>query len=205
LTLFCMETALVIPPIGFGAPLASRSASRLRYSAAAFATRFSSSESRRRSNSRRISGDIFSVSSGICPSSLLPSVASDPAIGVNSRRSRASNGLGVRGGGGAFELFSNRLKASPNFPANRFLVLDRDIEGKLDLLACLFPPLIRRSFRRLASWSSIVRRNSTFDSILLSSLSDSPEMSISKEFFGRDGVGLLKNPVLELADSRSRR
>lgn len=130
LTLFWMDVARETPPILFGAVLEPCSASRLRYSAAAFATRFSSIERRLRSISRRCSGGRFSISSNMFPSSLRPSVASEPAMGVRSFRSISCNGLGVRGG--AFALFSKRLKASPNFPARRFLVPDKDIDGKLE-------------------------------------------------------------------------
>ena len=70
------------------------------------------------------------MSSNMFPSSLRPSVASEPAIGVRSFRSMSCSGLGVRGG--AFALFSKRLKASPNLPASRFLVPDKDMDGKLE-------------------------------------------------------------------------
>lgn len=49
--MFCMLAARDTPPMLFGAELGPRSAKRLRYSAAAFATRFSSIERRLRSNS----------------------------------------------------------------------------------------------------------------------------------------------------------
>ena len=199
MTFCCMEAAFVMPPIDFGAPLASRSASRLRYSAAASATRFSSMDKRRRSSSRLISGGMSSVSSKTWPSSLRPSVASDPAIGVNSRRSRAW-GLGVRG---APVLLSKRLNASPNLPASNVFVPDR--EGKLDRLACLLPLLVRRSLRRAASWSSIVRRKSTFDSMLLSSSVLESSATAASAAFGSDDFCLPKKPGLEVVDSRSRR
>ncbi len=142
-TLCWMLAARDTPPMLFGAagPL---SASRLRYSAAALATRFSSIERRLRSISRRCSGGMLSMSSNILPSSLRPSVASEPAMGVRSLRSMSCKGLGVRGAGGELVLCSNRLKASPNLPARRFLVPDKDIEGRLERLDLFPPPLLLR-------------------------------------------------------------
>lgn len=132
LTLFWMDVARDTPPMLFGAVLEPRSARCFRYSAAALATRFSSIERRLRSISRLCSGGRLSMSSRRLPSSLRPSVASDPAIGVRSRRSISCSGLGVLGGGGVFALSSKRLKASPNLPANKFLVPDKVMDGKLE-------------------------------------------------------------------------
>jgi hypothetical protein len=58
---------------------------------------------------------------------------------------------------------SKRLKASPNFPARMFFVPDKEV--RLERLICCFAPL---SFF-LLSESSMVRRNSTLDSMAMSS------------------------------------
>lgn len=73
------------------------------------------------------------MSSRMLPSSLRPSVASEPAIGVRSAL-QVLKGLGVRGPGGTLVLFSKRLNASPNLPASNVLVPDKDIDGRLERL-----------------------------------------------------------------------
>lgn len=164
-TLFCIATAREDPLTGGGPdlPPSPREAIRARYSACAAATRFSSSDNLRRSISRRISGVMSSVSSSTWPSSLRPSVASEPAIGVNSLRSDAAAAGGVRDPGAPGWLDSNRLNASPNLPAK----MDEDFLPREERLVRLLSSL----FLGLAS--SMDRRNSTFDSILVSSASRS--------------------------------
>jgi hypothetical protein len=103
-------------------------------------------------------------------------------MGVRSRRSMSFNGLGVLGPGGVVALFSNRLKASPNLPAKRFLVPDKDIEGKLDRFDLPVGPLLRRRSFLAASVSSIVRRKSTFDSMFVSSSESGSRTTLSEGF-----------------------
>lgn len=146
-----------------------------RYAAAAPATCFSTWSSLRRSSSRRISGGTSSLSSIAWPSSLLPSVASDPAIGVRSLPPRSGDGLEGRW----FELLvfvSNRRKASPNRPASSDLVPDKEIDGILARLVCLEPPLKRLSLFFEGSSSSIALRKSTLELILVASVPN-PESS----------------------------
>lgn len=65
---------------------------------------------------------------------------------------------------------SNRRKASPNLPAKRDLVPERDIDGRLDRLVCLDPLLSRFSFLFEGSCSSIARKKSTLELILPASV-----------------------------------
>ena len=87
---------------------------------------------------------------------------------------------------------SNRRKASPNLPARRDLVPERDIDGRLDRLVCLDPLLSRFSFLFEGSCSSIARKKSTFELILpasvpLSVLLGKPDCRYPVENFSTDG------------------
>lgn len=75
---------------------------------------------------------------------------------------------------------SNRRKASPNLPARRDLVPERDIDGRLDRLVCLDPLLSRFSFLFEGSCSSIARKNSTFELILPASVPLSVSIRLGK-------------------------
>lgn len=66
-------------------------------------------------------------------------------------------------------LVSNRRNASPNLPANRFLVPLSEIDGMLARLMCLDPLLSRFSFLLDGSSSSIALRKSTLELILVPS------------------------------------
>lgn len=69
----------------------------------------------------------------------------------------------VRSVGAVF--VSNFLKASPKRPASKFLVPDKETEGRLDRLRCLDPPLSRFSLLFEESSSSFALRKSTSESI----------------------------------------
>lgn len=64
-------------------------------------------------------------------------------------------------------LVSNRRNASPNRPAKSDLVLESEIDGMLARLLCLEPVLSLFSFFLDGSSSSMARRYSTLELILL--------------------------------------